>query len=159
MNLYADLGPKSQRCAWHAEDAIENRSTDEDILWAMRLYAELVSAGGPLCHVRFDAEAFEPCLADIDVSRLEETIELAYAQHVLRLGSATFLQQFHRILTQFCAASYVDEAHRLAARAALLLTPQGALDPHGQGRDAPALYVIFRAQAYQALGISSEDAS
>ena len=156
MNIHADVGPKPQPIASHAQDGAQNRSADEEILWAMRLYAELISASGPLCHVRFDAEAFEPCLERISVSRLEETIELAYAQHAPRLASPSFLQRFHQTLTHFCAASYVDEAHRLAARAALTLTPQQALNPKDQGRDAPGLYVIFRAQVLQALGVTTD---
>ena len=129
----------------------------EDIFWAMALFAELVSPSGPLCHLRFDAEAFAPCLQGIDASRLEETIELAYAQHVPRLASPSFLQNFHRVLSCFCAAFYVDEPHRVAARTALCLTPRQALNPQEQGRDAPGLYVIFRAQAREALGLLDDD--
>jgi hypothetical protein len=156
MDLFGSYGAKDQPSTCDDRGAIPHGGVEEDLVWAMHLFADLVSASGPLGHLRFDAEAFEPCLQNINSSQLEESIELSYAQHVMRLASPVFLQAFHRSLRHFCAASYVDASHRLAARAALTLTPQKALNPKDQGRDAPGLYVLFRAQVLQALGITDD---
>lgn len=127
-----------------------------DVVWAMDVFAELVQASGPLCALRFDDTAFSGCLGDLPTPLNEEAVERAFARHIGILATPSFLRRLQTTLTAFCRTSYIDETHRVAARMAKILTPQDALSPKQQGRDAPSLYPIFRAQAFETLNIAMD---
>lgn len=133
-----------------------------ELMWAMDVFAELVGAAGPLCHVRFTADAFAPCVQELkrrlplDGGGFEDAIEHTFARHATRLGSSAFAHELHGALETFGALPYIDAAHRLAAQAAQAMTPRDGLRQDGQENQAPPLYAIFRAQVRQHFALDGD---
>lgn len=125
------------------------------VVWAMDVFAELVSSGGPLSHLRFDGAALAPCISALTAhlplhgDAAEEAIEQCFVGHAAKLGSAAFTKELCFALEAFARLPYIDAPHRLAAQTAQTLTPRGGLTERASGRQAPALYVLFRAQVME----------
>lgn len=128
---------------------------NETIAAALCLFSELVAPYGPLCILRFAASDMALCFEGYNKCPSEAELDRLYNLHAQRLVTAHFLEQFQAVLQHFCAADFVDVPHKIAARAALTLTP--ADPPTGGGVrawEAPPLYVIYRAQVLEAFGSS-----